>query len=168
MGSLPGSIGTPLLRPFDPPAGREIDESGADMHLLRDHAIVVGMNTLGKELVRRLTARGLPVLAVDTDPGKLAGVEAPTLLGNAEYLSLLEEAGLHRARLLISALHIEDVNRLLALRAQEAGIPAIALAGDQWSEDELMHLGVALAINPRAAGAAQMVTELESRRVFRP
>lgn len=157
---------TPLLRPFNPPKGREVLEQDDDGRTLRDHVIVVGMNTLGKELVRRLSARAIPVLAVDTDPGKLASVEAPTLLGNAEYLALLEEAGLHRARLLISALHIEDVNRLLALRAQEAGIPAVVLAGDQAMEDELTQLGVALAINPRAAGAAQMVTELETRRAF--
>jgi Kef-type K+ transport system membrane component KefB len=159
---------TPLLRPFDPPKGREVAEKEDDGRALRDHVIVVGMNTLGQELTRRLSARKIPVLAVDTDPGKLAHVEVPTLLGNAEHLSLLEEAGLQRARLLISALHIEDVNRLLALRAQEAQIPAVVLAGDQAMEDELMQLGVALAINPRAAGAAQMVTELETRRAFYP
>lgn len=159
---------TPLLRPFNPPAGQEVAEQEEDGRLLRDHVIVVGMNTLGMELVRRLQEKKLSVLAVDTDPSKLARVDSRTLLGNAEYSSLLEEAGLDRARLLISALHIEDVNRLLALRAQEAKVPAVVLAGDQTMEDELMQLGVALAINPRAAGAAQMVTELEASKVFHP
>ena len=57
------------------------------------HMIVVGMNTLGRELVRRLVAKGENVLAVDTDQGKLEGLPGSQLRGSVDYLSVLEEAG---------------------------------------------------------------------------
>ncbi len=161
--------GTPLLRLFRPADrdGDEPDEEEAPPRL-RDHVIVVGMNALGRRLVHELHARGIQVLALDTDPRKLEDLPSDTLLGNAEYLSVLEEAGLERARLLVSALHIEDVNRLLALRARDAGVEAVIHAGDQVLEQELAELGVALAVNSRAAGVERVIAELRERGVFRP
>ncbi len=164
-----GVVGeTVLLRPFRP-ADRETDPPEEDSEAgRRDHVIVVGMNALGRRLVKALTERGAHVVAIDTDPAKLEDLPADTLLGSAEYRSLLEEAGLDRATLLVSALHIEDVNRLLALRAREAGVPAVIHAGDLIMEKELEDLGVALAVNARAAGVERLMVELRDRGVFRP
>jgi len=86
------------------------------------HVIVVGMNTLGRELVRRLDTKGENVLAVDTDPQKLAGLPGRTLLGSVAYLSVLQEAGYERAKLIVSALQIEETNDLLAYRAKSVGV----------------------------------------------
>lgn len=163
-----GVVGdTILLRPFRP-ADRETDPPEEEEAGRKDHVIVVGMNALGRRLVEALRERGAHVVAIDTDPVKLEGLSADTLLGSAEYRSLLEEAGIDRATLLVSALHIEDVNRLLALRAREAGVPAVIHAGDQLLEKELEDLGVALAVNARAAGVERLMVELQDRGVFRP
>jgi Kef-type K+ transport system membrane component KefB len=157
-----------LLRPFRP-SDRETDppeeEEGAGR---KGHVIVVGMNALGRRLAEQLDGRGVTVVAIDTDPAKLDGLPGPTILGSAEYQSVLEEAGLDRAALLVSALHIEDVNRLLALRARDAGVPAVIHAGDQVLERELEELGVALAVNSRAAGVERLMVNLQERGVFRP
>lgn len=65
----------------------------------RGHVIVVGMNALGQEIVRKLVSRGEHVLAIDTDPEKLEGLEgAETVIGNVEYESVLEEIGMRRTR----------------------------------------------------------------------
>ena len=157
---------TPLLRLFRPP-GDSGDEEEEEVTPRSDHVIIVGMNLLGRRLARELKDRGLEVVAIDTDPAKLEELEVDTLLGNAEYASVMDEAGLERARLLISALHIEDVNRLLALRAREAGVPAIIHAGDMVMERELGELGVALAVNSRAAGVDRIIEELQNEKVFR-
>ena len=105
------------------------------------HVIVVGMNSLGRTLATELTRRDESVLAVDTDPGKLHGLPCPTLLGNAEYPSVLAEANLGRAKLLVSALNIEDANILLLDRAQRAGIPASIHAFHTGAVEELEALG---------------------------
>jgi len=157
---------TPLLKLFRPP-GDSGDEEEEEVTPRSDHVIIVGMNLLGRRLARELKDRGLEVVAIDTDPAKLEQLEVDTLLGNAEYASVMDEAGLERARLLISALHIEDMNRLLAFRAREAGVPAIIHAGDMVMERELEELGVALAVNSRAAGVDRIIEELQNEKVFR-
>ncbi|MEX1256316.1 MAG: cation:proton antiporter [Gemmatimonadota bacterium] len=140
-----------------------VEPDSAEQVGLRDHVIVVGMNTLGRRLVELLTERGERVLAVDTDLEKLRDLPAATFLGNAEYLSVLEEAGIHEAKLVVSALHIEDVNRLLAYRAARFGIPAVIHALDQAAERDMEGLGVAHFMNSRESGVTRIIEEL--RRV---
>lgn len=118
----------------------------------RDHTVIVGMNTLGRELVRRLTARGEMVIAVDTDPEKLAGLPCETLLGDASMLPVLEEAGFEQARLLISTLHIAPANELLAYRCREANTPCSIHAFDLNGLNNLLDMDVAYLIVPKVDG----------------
>jgi len=107
---------------------------------LRGHVIVIGMNALGREIVRRLVAKGEDVLAVDTDPVKLEGLPGRTLLGSVGYLSVLEEAGYSRAKLIISALQIEETNDLLAYRAKSVDVPCAIHVVDLSVVDNLLEL----------------------------
>ncbi|MFD2256622.1 cation:proton antiporter [Luteolibacter algae] len=111
----------------------------AGEHLDR-HIIVVGMNSLGRELVRRLCAKGENVLAVDTDPQKMEDLPGSSLLGSVGYLSVLEEAGYSRAKLLVSALQIEQTNDLLAYRCRAAGVPCAIHVVDFSVIDNLLEL----------------------------
>jgi len=118
------------------------------------HVIVVGMNALGREIVRKLDERGERVLAIDTDPGKLLGLgRAETLIGNVEYESVVEEIGLREARLVVSALQIEDTNHLLAYRCRAAGVPCAIHAFDLSVIDDLIDLGTDYLLMPALEGA---------------
>ena len=113
------------------------------------HVIVVGMNALGREVVKQLSARGETVLAIDTDPRKLEGLNcAETLIGSVEYESAVEEIGLSRARLVISALQIEDTNHLLAYRCRSAGVPCAIHAFDISVVEDLLDLDTAYMFMP--------------------
>jgi Kef-type K+ transport system membrane component KefB len=107
---------------------------------LKKHVIVIGMNALGREIVRRLVDKGEDVLAVDTDPVKLEGLPGRTLLGSVGYLSVLEEAGYHRAKLIVSALQIEETNDLLAYRAKSVGVPCAIHVVDLSVVENLLEL----------------------------
>lgn len=107
---------------------------------LEGHVIVVGMNTLGRSLVRRLVGKGEDVLAVDTDPVKLEGLPGRSLLGSVGYLSVLEEAGYSRAKLIVSALQIEETNDLLAYRAKSVNVPCAIHVVDLSVVDNLLEL----------------------------
>ena len=85
--------GAGWLRPFG--AGTEIGTASREE--TRDHVIVVGMNALGRRIVHALLQRGEAVVAIDNDPRKLEELPCPTVLGTAEHLSVLAEAGLERA-----------------------------------------------------------------------
>ncbi len=132
--------------------------AGAEFH---NHVIVVGMNTLGRRLGRDLTDRGEQVLAIDTDPAKLRGLPCATLLGNIEYLATLEEAGLPRAKLLVSALQIEESNELLAFRCQACGVPSSILAVDMKCMDGLLALDVGYLMIPKVDGIKMQNRQLE-------
>jgi Kef-type K+ transport system membrane component KefB len=141
-------------------------ETHDEEHGLRDHVIVVGMNPLGYRLVEGLHQRGVPVLAVDTDPAKLEDLPVPTLHGDASNLSVLQEAHLEHARLLVSALQIESANNMLAYRCREAGIPCAIHAFDRSVAADLIELGVDFLIQSKTAGTKQIVRELSARGVL--
>lgn len=142
--------------PSDPP-GLE-----GGHHVMRDHVILVGMNTLGRELARRLAQEGEAVLAVDTDPRKLANLPCRTLLGNVEYYSVLEEAGLPHAKLLVSCLHIESTNDLLAYRCKQHNIPCSINAIDLTVIDNLLAMNVNYLMIPKVDGVKLQNRELRN------
>jgi Kef-type K+ transport system membrane component KefB len=155
-----------LLRPFRAPARTEAEDEPGATELLRGHVIVVGMNQMGRRIAESLTARGETVLAVDTDPRKLRRLPCRTLLGNVEYPSVLEEAGLEDAKLLVSALQIEGTNNLLAYRARDAGVPAAIHAFDQSVVPTLERLSTEHLIRSKNLGVRRIAEQLREMGVL--
>jgi Kef-type K+ transport system membrane component KefB len=134
-----------LLRIFRAKQEPDIEKTGSRS----DHVIVVGMNALGREIVQTMTARGERVLAIDTDPEKLTDLApAEIVIGNVEYESVIEEIGLPHAKLVVSALRIEDANLLLAYRCRARGIPCAIHAFDVSIVDDLLELGTSYLLMP--------------------
>ena len=120
-----------------------------EQHSHEGHVIVVGINALGREVVKQLSGRGETVLAIDTDPRKLEGLDcAETLIGSVEYESVVEEIGRSRAKLVVSALQIEDTNHLLAYRCRSAGVPCAIHAFDISVVEDLLDLDTAYMFMP--------------------
>jgi len=158
------------VRPYRPLAwlGAHQEAPAAEEDGLRDHVVVVGMNTLGRCIVDRLVEAGETVVAVDTDPEKLAALSVATVHGNAVHEVVREEAHLETAKLLVSALSIEGTNNLLAYHAQRAGVPCSIHAFDRTSEDSLRRLGVDHLLRSKHEGARRLLHELQSRKVLAP
>ena len=116
------------------------------------HIVIVGMNTLGRELARRLTERGETVVGIDVDPEKMEGLPCHTLLGDSSMLPVLQEAGFERARLLVSTLHIAPVNDLLAYRCRAVGTRCSIHAFDLNGLDNLLEMDVSYLIVPQVDG----------------
>lgn len=151
-----------LLKPFK---ARCEDDDPEEEHGFKDHIIIIGMNSLGRDLVRRFCESGRTVLAIDTDPNKLEGLPCHTMIGSVEYRSALEEAGLPRARLLISALQIEETNYLLAHYCKEARVPAAIHAFDLSLIDELIDQGVTYLLTPKIDGVKMQVRKLKEEGI---
>ncbi len=135
---------------------------------LTGHVIVVGMNALGRRLVHGLLDRGESVLAVDTDPEKLAGLPSRTLLGNVDQPAVLEEAGLAEAKLVVSALQIQDANNLLTYRCRQAGVPSSVHAFDESVVGELREIGAEHLILSKNAGIQEIAAELRAAGILGP
>jgi Kef-type K+ transport system membrane component KefB len=158
-----------LLRPFRA-RPEEAEEAGVGATSadpgLRGHVIVVGMNALGRKLVEELHARGERTLAIDTDFSKLQGLPGRVLLGNVEYPSVLDEAGFEGAKLLVSALQIEDTNNLLAHRCRQAGVPSSIHVFDSSVAPQLHEIGIDHPIVSKNSGMQRILAELEARGVL--
>jgi Kef-type K+ transport system membrane component KefB len=151
-----------LLRMFPSPAA---DPAG-DSPRPSGHVIVVGMNALGRRLVELLHERGETVVAVDTDPRKLEGLPAVTILGSAEYYSVMEEANLSAARLLISALQIDETNNLLAYWCREEGVPSSIHAFDISVVEDLQGIGANHLMMSKSVGVQRIAAELRRAGVL--
>jgi Kef-type K+ transport system membrane component KefB len=134
---------------------------------LREHVIVVGLNALGRALVDALVERGEKVVAIDTDPRKLERLPCATVLGSTEYFSVLEEARLTEAKLLISALQIEDANNLLAYWCRQHGVPASIHAFDRSVVEELRRIGVSHLMISKNTGVQRIAAALRQAGVLR-
>lgn len=133
---------------------------------LEDHIVVIGMNTLGTRIVHELAERGERVLAIDTDASKLRNLPAHTLLGSIDDSSVLDEAHFTAARLVISALQIEDSNNLLTYRCRSAGIPVSIHAFDPSLIDELRELGADHIMVPKHDGTRELALRLREAGVL--
>ncbi len=134
---------------------------------LEGHVIVVGMNTLGRALVRRLVEKGEDVLAVDTDPAKLEGLPGKALLGSVGYLSVLQEAGYSRAKLIVSALQIEETNDLLAYRAKSVDVPCAIHVVDLSVVDNLLDLETDYLMVSKVDGVKAQLAKLKEMEVLK-
>lgn len=133
---------------------------------MRDHVIVVGMNALGRAIVQGLQSRGVATLAIDTDPAKLEGLGGAQLVGSADDPEMLHGAGIERARLVVSALRIEDANLLLAWRSRLLGVPVAIHAFDPSVVEELLETGVTHLMDSKMAGARGTAALLGARGIY--
>jgi Kef-type K+ transport system membrane component KefB len=144
----------------------EKEEIGELEGTLRNHVVVIGLNSLGRRLVWALTKRGETVLAIDTDLAKLVKLPCQTLLGNVDHRKVLEEANVPEARLVVSALQIEDTNNLLTYRCREWGVPCSIHAFDRSVVRELQQIGANHLMIPNNNGIKRIIDELRSRGVL--
>lgn len=149
---------TGVLRVF---RAAEAGKEEAEPTSLHDHVIVVGMNDLGRRVARLLHDRGKTVIAIDTDPRKLSGLDCRTLVGDVDYASTLDDAGLPHARLAISALKIEAVNKLFVYRCRTAGVPVAAYAADHAIREQLREIGASILVESRTEAGRRFLAELD-------
>jgi Trk K+ transport system NAD-binding subunit len=148
-----------LLRVFRAGDGQEQEEERVVER--RGHVAIVGVNALGRRIIDALMERGERVLAIDTDRRKLLDVRCETMIGNVDHLAVFNEAGLRQAKLVVSTLQIEDVNRLLAYRCRTCGVPVAIHGFDQAVMRELEDLGVDYIIETKGEAVRLIAAELQ-------
>ena len=118
----------------------------------RGHVIIIGANSLGRRIATYLHERGETAVMLDTDPAKLRELPCRTMMGDAQNVDFLEEAGLPRAKLLISCIGIEDVNNLLAYRCRTMKVRCAIHAIDLSMVDSLLEMDPTYLMLPKVDG----------------
>jgi Kef-type K+ transport system membrane component KefB len=146
---------------------RSGDREGRAATARSGHIVVIGMNTLGRDIARRLVERGEHVIAVDTDRRKLVDAGSESIAGTIDDPAVLEHAGIERAKLVVSALQIEDVNSMLVYRCVQLGVPVSVHAHDPSFAHQLLEIGADHLMVSKLDGIPQMQRELRQLGVLR-
>jgi voltage-gated potassium channel len=134
---------------------RRMNRSISHMH---GHIIVCGWGRVGAASRRYLHSAGQQVVAVDRDPARLAGLDAPHVIGDVTDDKVLLAAGVEHARALIAALDTDadNVYVTLSARALRPDIVIIARARDESSTAKLMRAGADRTVNPQLMGGRRL------------
>jgi len=149
-----------VLRIFKERRGDPPEDLGAHTPI-EGHVVVVGMNALGRQVALRLHERGVPVIAIDKDPGCLADLPCRTVQGDPDHLAILDEAFARDARAVIAVGHDEETNQLLAWCCRRLEVPVAIQTGDAAQTYVARELGVDFVIDTKALGVHHLDEALE-------
>ena len=134
---------------------------------LNDHIIVCGYGRVGATVARDLQRAGVQIVVIDT---VAASVEAAAreghlvVEGDATHDAVLVEAGVGRARALITAVDSDATNVYVTLSARSLNpkLFIVARANEEGSEDKLRQAGAHRVVSPYTR-AGRQIAELATR-----
>ncbi len=127
--------------------------------------ILVGAGRMGQEIAARLAEEGHDITVVDNDAGRLGEVsncvDAMVLFGNGADYTVLTEAGVGDADLLIAVTSDDSVNMLCCLTGKKLGVKnTVARVRTMEYFRQMVflkdELGLSLVLNPEQAAAAEI------------
>ena len=123
-----------------------------------DHVIVCGYGRVGRSIAEYLGHAGEDVVVVDRNPEHVATLPFPVVVGEATEDRTLREAGIERARVLVTALTTDADNLFVTLsgRAMRPDLFIVARARIDESEGKLVHAGANRVVNPQSIGGKRM------------
>ena len=132
---------------------------------LREHAIVCGHGRVGRHVVAELRRQKIPTVVIDASAEPLTPIETDGLLtvhGDATDEEVLRQAGVERARYLISALATDADNVFVVLTARSINpdLTIVARTNSEDAEAKLLKAGADRCITPYKISAHRMVTML--------
>ena len=127
--------------------------------------VLVGAGRMGQEIARRLAEEGHDITVIDTDTDCLeeisTGVDAMVLYGNGADYTVLTEAGVGEADLLIAVTSDDSVNMLCCLTGKKLGVSnTVARVRTMEYFRQMVflkdELGLSLVLNPEQAAASEI------------
>ena len=133
--------------------------------------IIVGCGKIGTILIESLSAEGHDITAIDNDPAVIKEItniyDIMGVCGSGTDCSVLEEAGVEKARLIIAATGSDEFNMLSCFIAKKMGARhSIARIRDpQYNQNSLgflrENLNLSMALNPDLLAAQELFNILK-------
>ena len=124
------------------------------------HVIVCGFGRVGRNLAHYVAGAGEDVVVIERDPERAAAAagSVQVVRGDATSDEALREAGVERARVLVSALNTDADNLFVTLTARSlrSDLFIVARARAESSEAKLAQAGADRVVNPQGIGGARM------------
>lgn len=137
---------------------RKLDKT---IHAMNDHYIICGYGRLGRIICRELKAGRIPMVVIEHKAEALDALEAeliPYLRNDATSEEALVEAGIHRAKGLISVVASDADNLFITMSARGLNprIYILVRADEEQSEKKLLRAGANRVVMPYFIGGHKM------------
>ncbi|MDO8746536.1 MAG: potassium channel protein [Thermodesulfovibrionales bacterium] len=126
---------------------------------LKNHYIVCGYGRMGRIICRELKEKDLKFVVIEKEPDTLeSGEETLVIKGDATRDENLKEAGIEKAKGLISVLPTDAENLFVVLSARELNpkLFIVARAGEEGSEQKLLRAGADRVVSPYHIGGLRI------------
>lgn len=134
---------------------------------LQGHVIVCGAGRTGGQVAQELQAMGSTLIIVEKDPARIEQLReflphAPVIEGDATHDHVLLEAGLLRAKGLVTCLSKDTDNLFVCLSARDlaAKVKIVARAYEEETMDKLYRAGADHVVSPNVSSAIRMASVL--------
>ena len=128
---------------------------------LNNHYIVCGYGRVGSSVCRKFLESGVPFMVIENKPElseKLSSSGLLYLIGDATEDSVLLEAGIKRAKGLVSVIASDSDNVFITLTAKglNPDIQVVARCIEEDAEEKLRRAGADIVISPYAIGGERI------------
>ena len=139
------------------------------MKRMKDHVIVCGAGTTGRNVIEELLKTGIPVVAIDMDEHELKEIaedypkaEFTYLVGDATDDESFESVNLASARGLVAALSSDKDNLYLTVSARQInpGIRIVARCAELSHVEKIKRAGADAVVSPNYIGGMRLVSEM--------
>jgi len=135
----------------------------ARLNRLNDHYILCGFGRVGRQVAHEFTIEEVPFVIVDQNLDKVEECREKgylALLGEASDDTILEEAGIRRARGLVAAVNSDADNVFVVLSARKInpGLHIVARTSTEESAAKLEIAGADRTLSPYAVGGRRLAS----------
>jgi len=143
---------------------------------MKDHVVVCGAGSTGRNVIEELLTTGIPVIAVDLREGELRELadkfpkaEFSYIVGDATDDDVMAQTGLERARGLVAALSSDKDNLYLTVSGRQAnpGTRIVARCAELSHVEKIRKSGADAVVSPNFIGGMRLVSELLRPAVVR-
>lgn len=138
---------------------------GMRMRSIKDHYIVCGFGRIGNIISRELKANKIPVVVIDSQIEAkpiLEDADIPFIIDDATSEEVLVEAGIERAKGLISVVASDADNLFITMSARglSRSLFILARAAEEQTEKKLLRAGANKVVMPYLIGGQKMAQSI--------
>jgi voltage-gated potassium channel len=146
------------------------------MKRMKDHIVVCGAGSTGRNVIEELLATGVPVIAIDRIEDELKHIaekypkaEFTYVVGDATDDDVIAQANLASARGMVAALASDKDNLYLTVSARQANANAriVARCAEMSHVEKIKRSGADAVVSPNFIGGMRLVSELLRPAVVR-
>lgn len=146
------------------------------MKRMKDHVVVCGAGSTGRNVIEELIKTGVPVVAIDTREDELKSIadahpkaDYTYVVGDATDDDIIAQVNLTGARGLVAALSSDKDNLYLTVsaRQQNGSARIIARAAELSHVEKIRRSGADAVVSPNYIGGLRMVSEMLRPSVVR-